>query len=53
MSQEEQIIKEIEETYLQAAEKIKELGKKRQMIISSYIRKLEEEKIKAIKSSFD
>lgn len=52
MSPEEQA-KKIEEIYNEAINKIKELDKERQAIISSYIKKLENEKIEAIKRSIN
>lgn len=52
MSPEEQA-KKIEEIYNEAIDKIKELDKERQAIISSYIKKLENEKIEAIKRSIN
>lgn len=49
----EEKAKKIEEIYSQAAQKLGELAKERKDIIHKYIKELEEQKVKAIRSSLD
>jgi phosphosulfolactate synthase (CoM biosynthesis protein A) len=49
----EEKAKKIEEIYSEAMKKLAELGKKREDIIHSYVRGLEEQKIKAVRDSLN
>lgn len=49
----EEKAKKIEEIYSEAARKLEELTKERKDIVHKYIKELEEQKVKAIRSSLD
>jgi len=49
----EEKAKKIEEIYNEAIKKLSELSKQRHNIVSTYIKELEEQKIKAIRDSLN